>query len=102
MRRATVFALPSEFEGVPGVIHEALSVGAPVVATDSSPAIAELLADPARGRVVPRGDEAALVAALDHWLSPAAVRPAPLPAPGADAAARYLRLFDGLVADARA
>jgi glycosyltransferase involved in cell wall biosynthesis len=98
MARAQVVALPSDFEGVPGVLREALSVGTPVVATDSSPAVAEIVAGPALGDVVRRDDPDALVAALDRWLAPGVTRPLPVPAPGADAAARYLRLFDTLVA----
>jgi hypothetical protein len=68
------------------------------VTTDSSVAVWEIVTSPALGHVVPRGDEAALVRAIDHWLSPAAVRPAPVPEPGAESAARYLALFDRLVA----
>ena len=98
MARAAVLALPSEFEGVPGVLHEALAVGTPVVATRSSPAIDEIVATPALGSVVTPGDAAALVAALNRWLAPGAIRPAPVSPPGADAAARYLDLFDRLVA----
>jgi glycosyltransferase involved in cell wall biosynthesis len=97
MARAALVALPSDFEGVPGVLREALSVGTPVVATDSSPAVAEIVTSPALGSVVAADDGAALVAALDHWLRPGAVRPAPVPQPGHDAAGRYLTLFDRLV-----
>ena len=46
-----------------GVLREALSVGTPVVATDSSPAVREIVSDPSLGEVVPRGDAAALLAA---------------------------------------
>jgi len=98
MARAPVLALPSDYEGVPGVLREALSVGTPVVATDCSPAIEEIVASPALGSVVARGDPNALVAALDRWLAPGVVRPTPVPPPGADAALRYLALFDRLVA----
>ena len=96
MARATVVALTSDYEGAPGVLREALSVGTPVVATDSSPAVREIVAEPALGTVIPRDDGQALVAALRHWL--AAQRPAPVPMPGADSARRYLDLFDRLVA----
>ncbi|ONF96453.1 glycosyltransferase [Sphingomonas jeddahensis] len=96
MTRAAVLGLTSDFEGVPGVLREALSVGTPVISTDSSPAVAEIVTDPALGTIVPREDPAALVAALDHWLADAP-RPAPVPPPGVDAAARYLALFDSLM-----
>ena len=95
MARAAVLALPSDFEGVPGVLREALSVGTPVVATDSSPAVAEIVTSPALGTVVARDDPPALAAALRHWLA-AEHRPIPVPLPGSDSAARYLELFDRL------
>ena len=97
MADAAVVALTSDFEGVPGVLREALSVGTPVVATDSSPAVAEIVGDAALGTIVARDDPAALVAALDRWLSKDAVRPAPVAPPGVDAVERYLDLFDSLV-----
>lgn len=95
---AAVAVLASDYEGVPGVLREALAVGTPVVATDSSVAIAEIVARPDLGTVVPPGDHDALVAALDHWLEPGRARPEPVPEQGADSVARYLALFAGLVA----
>lgn len=97
MARAAVLALTSDYEGVPGVLREALSVGTPVVSTDSSAAVAEIIDCPARGTVVARDDAAALVAALDAWLAPTVQRPEPVPQPGADSAERYLALFDQMV-----
>ena len=102
MRAAAVLALTSDYEGVPGVLREALSVGTPVVTTDSSPAVAEIVSAPALGTIVPAHDGDALVAALDAWLGPAAVRPLPVPPPGADSALRYLELFDSLMPGAPA
>jgi glycosyltransferase involved in cell wall biosynthesis len=101
MARAAVLALPSDFEGVPGVLRESLSVGTPVVATDSSAAVAEIVTGRELGTVVAGDDDAGLVAALDHWVSPHALRPAPVPQPGHDSTHRYLSLFDRLV-EARA
>ncbi|WP_174291775.1 glycosyltransferase [Sphingomonas bacterium] len=97
MARAAVVVLPSDFEGVPGVLREALSVGTPVIATESSPSVAEIVTSPTLGSIVAPDDPAALVAALDHWLGGATPRPAPVPQPGYDSAARYLALFDRLV-----
>ena len=97
MARATVLALTSEYEGVPGVLREALSVGTPVISTDSSAAVGEIVDRPDRGTVIARDDTAALVAALDAWIAPTARRPVPVPQPGADSAERYLTLFDQLV-----
>jgi len=100
MRAATVLALTSDYEGVPGVLREALSVGTPVVSTDSSPAVAEIIASPALGAIVPADDADALAGALGAWLGPDAMRPAPVPPPGADSALRYLELFDSLISAA--
>lgn len=94
MACAGVLALPSDYEGVPGVLREALSVGTPVVTTACSPSVHEIVATPAHGSIVPMDDPAALAAALVHWLD--APRPAPVPQPGSDSAARYLALFDAL------
>lgn len=96
MAGAAVLALTSDFEGVPGVLGEALSVGTPVVTTDCAPAVAEIVTAPALGTIVPRNDAAALVRALDHWLGDA-VRPRPVAPAGADSALRYLQLFDSLM-----
>lgn len=94
LARAGVVALTSDYEGVPGVLREALSVGTPVVATDCSESIPEIVTDSSLGTIVGRGDPAALVAALRHAL--AMPRPAPVPPPGEDSAARYLELFERL------
>jgi len=95
MAGAAALVLTSDFEGVPGVLREALSVGTPVVTTESSSAVPELVAHAALGTVVPRHDAEALVAALDNWLRPDRARPAPVTAAG-DPAGDYLALFDSL------
>lgn len=98
---ARALVLTSDFEGVPGVLQEALAVGTPVVATDSSVAIREIVADPRQGSVVPTGDARALVAALDHWLAPGRPRPDPVPERGHDSVERYIGLFEALVLERR-
>jgi len=97
MARAAVLVLTSEYEGVPGVLREALSVGTPVISTDSSAAVGEIIDRADRGTIVPRDDAARLIAALDAWLVRTAQRPEPVPQPGTDSADRYLALFDQLV-----
>ncbi len=97
MARAQVVVLTSDYEGVPGVLREALSVGTPVISTNSSAAVAEIIDRMDRGTIVARDDAAGLIAALDAWLAPSAQRPEPVPQPGADSADRYLELFDQLI-----
>ncbi|WP_343527451.1 glycosyltransferase [Sphingomonas sp.] len=97
MAAAHVLALTSDYEGVPGVLREALAVGTPVVTTDSSPAVHEIVSDPKFGTIIAREDVGALATALRHWLDPVAPRPDPVPQPGQDSADRYLALFDSIV-----
>ncbi|RYY47916.1 MAG: glycosyltransferase [Sphingomonadales bacterium] len=93
---AALTVLTSDFEGVPGVLREALSLGTPVVSTDSSVAVREIVASPELGSVVSREDSAGLVAAINHWLAPGRAKPKPVLASG-DPIAEYLALFDRLV-----
>ncbi|PKP91596.1 MAG: glycosyltransferase [Alphaproteobacteria bacterium HGW-Alphaproteobacteria-16] len=99
--RAQVVVLTSEYEGVPGVIREAIAAGTPAVATDSSVAIPELIDSPLKGSVVEPGNRAQLVGALNHWLMPGRQRPQPLIEHGPDPVQAYLDLFDRLVAQGR-
>ncbi|MDO7843989.1 glycosyltransferase [Sphingomonas sp. CA1-15] len=101
IERATALALVSEFEGVPGVLREALAVGTPVISTESSVAVREIVAGPRLGTVVAQEDHEGLVRALHHWLGPRRRRPAPVAQPGEDAAAAYLDVFDEVVLDRR-
>jgi glycosyltransferase involved in cell wall biosynthesis len=96
IRRAAAVALVSDYEGVPGVLREALSFGTPVVATESSVAVREIITDPSLGSIVSRDDPGALITALNCWLDPAQPRPAPVPEPGLRAGKDYLDLFDRL------
>lgn len=64
MARASVFVLPSAWEGLPGVLIEALACGCPVVSTDCPSGPREILDDGALGRLVPVGDDRAMAEAI--------------------------------------
>ncbi|MDB5697348.1 MAG: hypothetical protein JWN69_152 [Alphaproteobacteria bacterium] len=63
-RRCQVFVLSSDYEGLPGVVVEALAAGPAIVATDCSPTMSNLLGDGRFGQLVPPGDQNALEQAL--------------------------------------
>ena len=68
MRRSAVFALSSRYEGLPGVLIQALACGCPAVATDCPSGPREILKDGAIGPLVPVGDAAALAAGIRRCL----------------------------------
>ena len=99
MAAARVLALPSDYEGVPGVLRESLSVGTPVVSTACSPSVREIVSSPDVGTIVTAHDAIGLAAALTGWLD--GPRPDPVAQPGSDSADRYLALFDRLAGEVR-
>ena len=74
MARAGVFALSSIYEGLPGVLIQALACACPVVSTDCPGGSAEILDGGRVGRLVPMQDPAALAEALHATLT----RPPPV------------------------
>jgi glycosyltransferase involved in cell wall biosynthesis len=76
MAHAAVFVLSSAWEGMPGVLIQALACGAPVVATDCESGPREVLAGGKFGRLVAVGDPDALAAAITASLD---CPPCPLP-----------------------
>lgn len=69
MRKADVLVLPSDHEGLPTVLIEALACGTQVVATDCPSGPAEILEGGQWGRLVPTNDAQALGEALADVLS---------------------------------
>ena len=103
MKDADALLVTSHYEGGPAVAVEALAHGVPVVSTDCSHFLADIMTIPEAGRIVPSRDPQALAAALLD------LRAAPLSAPGQLAslitqlepdtcAHAYLAWFDSLVA----
>jgi glycosyltransferase involved in cell wall biosynthesis len=64
MRQASVFVLCSAWEGLPGVLIEALAAGCPIVSTDCPSGPAEILDRGAYGPLVPIRDPQALSQAI--------------------------------------
>jgi glycosyltransferase involved in cell wall biosynthesis len=69
MARAGVFVLSSRWEGLPGVLIQALACGCPVVSTDCESGPAEVLERGKFGELVSVGDEAALAGAIERTLA---------------------------------
>ena len=64
VRRASIFALPSRFEGMPNALLEAMAAGLPVVVSDASPGPLEVVRHEDNGLVVEVENVQALAAAM--------------------------------------
>ena len=71
LRQADAFVLNSTYEGLPHVVLEAMTAGAPVIATNAG-GTGEVVEDEVTGLLVPVGDATALRAAVERlWREPA-------------------------------
>ncbi len=71
---ADLFVLPSNYEGFPNALLEAMAIGLPVISTDFSTGIANELILHDNGRVVPVGDVEKMTEALCELLSDSELR----------------------------
>ena len=74
--KASLFVLPSRFEGYPNALLEALACGLPVIATSAPGGSVEILANGVYGMLVLPDDIAAMTTALDAMLSTPELRDA--------------------------
>ena len=74
MQQASIFALPSRFEGMPNALLEAMAAGLPAVVSDASPGPLEMVSDGVHGCVVPREDWQAFAKALERLMRDEALR----------------------------
>ena len=66
--KARMLVLTSDYEGIPNVILEAMSIGLPVISTDCRPGGAKLLLSENNGKIVPCGDSKTLADSIKYYL----------------------------------
>ena len=69
LRRASIFALSSRFEGFPNALVEAMAASTAIIATDCPSGPREILRDCADAILTPVDDEAALASALQTMIA---------------------------------
>ena len=74
MKRCTVFALSSRYEGLPVALIEAMACGVPAVSTDCPSGPGEIITHERDGLLVPVRDAAALAGALKRLLDDPGLR----------------------------
>jgi glycosyltransferase involved in cell wall biosynthesis len=101
---ADVFVLPSDYEGLPAVVIEALAAGVPIVATQSSDAMPMLVEN--AGIVTRRGDPSTLAQAMrdvsEQRFDPDQMSERAHRFTVEQAAPRWIELFASLMTDAKA
>lgn len=72
--KASIFTLPSRYEGMPNALLEAMAAGCACVVSDASAGPLELVTDGTNGLICPTGDSSALAAALYRLAADPALR----------------------------
>lgn len=104
---ARLFLMTSRFEGYPAVLIEALAAGVPIVTTNCSPAIAEIVNSPILGLVATSVDPCHIASLIEARLASGPVDQMPLVASTQrhlmkTASQAYLECFDALTRAASA
>ena len=97
MSRARLFVLSSDWEGLPGVLIQALACGCPVISTDCPSGPREILKDGRLGKLVPVGNADTLASAIEEALnqeSPRANEKDLCEYTAKNSIDNYLRIFD--------
>jgi glycosyltransferase involved in cell wall biosynthesis len=68
MRKCTMYVLTSRIEGLPGALIQAMACGAPAISTDCPSGPSEIIQQGKNGILVPVGDSAKLVSAIETLL----------------------------------
>ncbi len=104
LAKVDALVLSSDYEGLPGIVVEALAAGLPILATDCCVSMATLVEEGRTGLLVPVGDEAALAQGFEALRGfsgdPARARALASRYEVASAAARYIEMMADLVAPA--
>ena len=70
----SLFVLPTQFEGTPNVMLEAMACGCPVIVSEYGEAVREIITPGINGLLVPVGEKPPLVAALRQLMSDQTLR----------------------------